>query len=309
MHGTVMVPLDGSLPSEAVLPYAAAIARATNCSLELLSVVEPRRRGLTSRSERVATEREQATAQSLQTYLTTTSDALVGVGIDARIVVAHGDPVDVILDSAGREQVSMVALTTHGRAGVDRGDRSSLGGVADKVMRLCPRPTLMVPVPYIQAGSSPLPREVSLGRLVVPLDGSPLAEEALPLALELGDAAGARLTLVRVEPWITEGSAPYGAVPEFTQLEDEVAATAQEYLTQVAERLGREPAVDTVVLRGRPAESLVSFSFHERIDLVVMTTNGRGGLRRLVLGSVADRLVRSGLPTLLARPQGLAASS
>jgi hypothetical protein len=50
MHGTVMVPLDGSLPSEAVLPYAAAIARATNCSLELLSVVEPRRRGLTSRS-------------------------------------------------------------------------------------------------------------------------------------------------------------------------------------------------------------------------------------------------------------------
>ena len=119
---------------------------------------------------------------------------------------------------------------------------------------------------------------------------------------------GARLTLVRVEPWITEGSAPYGAVPEFTQLEDEVAATAQAYLTQVAERLGPGPAVDTVVLRGRPAESLVSFSFHERIDLVVMTTNGRGGLRRLVLGSVADRLVRSGLPTLLARPQGLTAS-
>ena len=80
MHGTVMVPLDGSLPSEAALPYAAAIARATSCSLELLSVVEPRRRGLTSHSERVATERKQATAQSLQAYLTTTSDALVGSG-------------------------------------------------------------------------------------------------------------------------------------------------------------------------------------------------------------------------------------
>jgi nucleotide-binding universal stress UspA family protein len=132
-------------------------------------------------------------------------------------------------------------------------------------------------------------------------------EEAFPLALELGDAAGARLTLVRVEPWITEGSAPYGTVPEFTQQEDEVAAAAQEYLVQAVGRLGPQSKADTVVLRGRPAESLVSFSFHERIDLVVMTTQGRGGLRRLVLGSVADRLVRSGLPTLLARPQGLTA--
>jgi nucleotide-binding universal stress UspA family protein len=304
MHGTILVPLDGSPPSEAVLPYAAALARATGCSLELLSIVEPRQRGLTSRSERIAEERERAAEQSFRTYLAETSAALVGRGIEARGAVVHGQPVDLILDAANREQVAMVALTTHGRAGVDRGDRASLGGVADKIMRLCPKATLMVPVPYIRAGAPPPLREAPLGRLVVPLDGSPLAEEALPLAVELGAAAGARLTLIRVEPWVTEGSAPYGAVPEFTQLEDEAAEAAEAYLDQVARRLGAEPPVDIVVLRGGPAESLASFSFHERIDLLVMTTNGRGGLRRLVLGSVADRLVRSGLPTLLARPDG-----
>lgn len=307
MHGVVLVPLDGSRPSEAVLPYAVALARATGCSLELLSVVEPERRGLTSRSEKVAEERERAAEQSFRAYLAETSDALARRGIEIGVSIGHGQPVDVILDSAGREQVSLVALTTHGRAGVDRGDRASLGGVADKIMRLCARPTLMVPVPYIRAGEPPSLREMAVQRLVVPLDGSPLAEEALPLAVELGTATGARISLVRVEPWVTEGSAPYGAVPEFTQLEDEAAETAQAYLAQVAQRLGPQPAVDTVVLRGWPAESLASFSFHERIDLLVMTTNGRGGLRRLVLGSVADRLVRSGLPTLLARPVGGAA--
>jgi nucleotide-binding universal stress UspA family protein len=142
-----------------------------------------------------------------------------------------------------------------------------------------------------------------LKRLVVPLDGSPLAEEALPLAVELGAATRARLTLVRVEPWVTEGSAPYGSVPEFTRREDDAATAAQEYLTRVARRLGPVPANDTVVLRGRPAEELVDFSVHERFDLVIMTTHGRGGLRRLVLGSVADRLVRAGVPALLARPK------
>jgi nucleotide-binding universal stress UspA family protein len=304
MPGVVLVPLDGSPPSEAVLPYAVALARATGCSLELLSVVEPARRGMTSRSEKLAEEREREAEQSLRAYLAETSDALVRRGVESGIAIVHGDPVNVILSSAGRTQVSMVALTTHGRAGVDRADRASLGGVADKIMRLCPRPTLMVPVPYIRADQAPPLREISLGRLVVALDGSPLAEEALPLAIELAGTAGARLTLVRVEPWVTEGSAPYGAIPELTQMEDDVAAAAQEYLAQVAGRLDLHPRVETAVLRGRPAESLVSFSFHERIDLVVMTTNGRGGLRRLVLGSVADRLVRSGFPTLLARPQG-----
>ncbi|MDP8921496.1 MAG: universal stress protein [Chloroflexota bacterium] len=303
MHGTLLVLLDGSPPSEAVLPYAAVIAQATACSLELLSVVERRPRGLTSRSEQHADELEHAAEQALRASLAGTADALVRLGIDARTTIVRGEPVDVILELAEPEQVRMIALTAHGRTGMDRIERWSIGGVADKVMRLSPKPTLIVPVPYVRVGPQPPPREVRLERLMVPLDGSPLAEEALPLAVDLASATGARLTLVRVESWVTEGSAPYGSVPEFTELEDEAAAEAQEYLAQVAGRLGPAPAVDMVVLRGRPAEALVDFSLHERTDLVVMTTHGRGGLRRLVLGSVADRVVRAGVPALLSRPK------
>jgi nucleotide-binding universal stress UspA family protein len=122
--------------------------------------------------------------------------------------------------------------------------------------------------------------------------------------MELARAAGARLTLLRVEPWLTEGSAPYGAVREFTQLEDEAAGAAEDYLAGVRRQLPEDLDIEPVVLRGRAAESLIEFCLHERIDLVVMTTHGRGGFRRMVIGSTADRLVRSGVPTLLVRLQG-----
>src|SRR3712207_2838003 len=129
MHGTMLVLLDGSPPSEAVLPYVVALAQATAGSLELLSVVEPRSRGLTDRSERHADELERESEQSFQAYLAETAGALGGRGIDARTTIVRGEPVDVILDLAEREQVRMIALTAHGRTGMERVERWSVGRV------------------------------------------------------------------------------------------------------------------------------------------------------------------------------------
>jgi hypothetical protein len=89
---------------------------------------------------------------------------------------------------------------------------------------------LLVRLPYTPASQQAPLRPVTLQRLMVPLDGSTLAEAVLPLATDLTTATGATLTLVRVEPWITIGCAPYGAVTEFTRMEERAAAEAARYL-------------------------------------------------------------------------------
>jgi nucleotide-binding universal stress UspA family protein len=157
----------------------------------------------------------------------------------------------------------------------------------------------MVRPPYL-----PLRRRtLTLARVLVPLDGSPLAEAALHPAAELAALAGALLVLVRVEPWLTERPASPAQLPEFAAMEEEAAAAAGNYLDGVRACVPEGVQTETVVLRGQPAVTLADFALHERIDLVVMTTHGRGGLRRLVLGSTADRLVRAGVPSLLIRPR------
>lgn len=291
---TILVPLDGSELSEVVVPYAEAVAAVTPMRLRLLAVVKPEPRALTSRSERLAEQLELRQQTKLEEQLHQVAVSLRERGVLVETQVVRGDPVDAILAAAAQPEVAAVALATHGRGGLDR---SFMGSVTDKVMRLSPRSTLLVRPPYMPPPHHP----VTLERLLVPLDGSDRAEAALPLANRLA-TADTRLFLVRVEPWRTEGAAPYGTVPEFVQLEEDVAEAAEQYLALLTRGLATRGSIACRVLRGRPGPSLVDFALHEHVDLVVMTTHGAGGLRRLVLGSTADFVVRSGVPTLLLPP-------
>jgi nucleotide-binding universal stress UspA family protein len=149
--------------------------------------------------------------------------------------------------------------------------------------------------------ADPPKREVTLRRIVVPLDGSELAETALSPAAALAAATGAMLSLVRVQPLLSATAAIYGYTPGLDRMDADAAAACEDYLAQIKRRLSAGGRVETIVLRGSPASMLESFALTEDVDLVVMTTHGAGGLRRLVLGSTADRLVRAGAPTLLIR--------
>jgi nucleotide-binding universal stress UspA family protein len=164
-------------------------------------------------------------------------------------------------------------------------------------MRTGTTPTLLVQPPAEGA-----PGGVSLRRIMVPLDGSPLAEAALPLAGQLALATGARLILVRVEPFGPAIAGGFELVPDFSFAEIGVCTPAEAYLQDVSHTLAAGLQVETVVLRGPVAVALEDFGRDSHADLVVMATHGRGGLRRLVIGSSADRLVRSRLPVLLVRP-------
>ena len=298
---TILVPLDESALSEAALPYAEAIAEATGASLELLSVVEPGPRLPVSRTdlrvervEQLAAEADEARQRSREQYLASRVAELRAQGHSVSSTVILGDPVDAILAVANQDHVTMLVMASRGRGAVGR---MLIGSVADAIVRSGPRPTLLIRPPYARFPR----RHVRLQHLAVALDGSPLAETALPLAGELARAAGATLHMVRAEPSLAESGDPVGALPGLSAIEEDTTGAARAYLERVREQLPEGLNVETVVLQGSPARSLEELVVHERMDLVVMSTRGRGGLRRLLLGSTAEALVRSGVPTLLVR--------
>jgi nucleotide-binding universal stress UspA family protein len=290
----LLVPLDGSEVAEAALPYAEAIARILGGSLHLLAVVEREQGGIFGLAPEILDQLEHWQLQGMTGYLATTAakSREGGVAVDTETVV--GNAADEILAAAERTAASMVVMATHGRGGLQR---LFLGSVADKVMRSAHQPTLLIS-PHEDV---PVRQAIQLRRIAVPLDGSPLAEAALAPAAKLAAAAGARLVLLRVQPLPVITTMAYAYVPDLGAIEAELEHLAQQYLAEIQGRLPAGVVADLAVLRGVPTATLAEYLQENAIDLVVMTTHGRGGVRRLALGSTADRLVRLGLPVLLIR--------
>lgn len=140
-------------------------------------------------------------------------------------------------------------------------------------------------------------------RILLPLDGSPLAERALPHAIAQAECFGAELILLRVvEPILpTETVVPREAI---RRAEERIQALTQEYLERVAARVReRGIPVQTVTIEGFPRVQIVQFAeANHQIDLIVLCTRGRSGISRWLMGSVADRVVRgASIPVLLVR--------
>lgn len=140
---------------------------------------------------------------------------------------------------------------------------------------------------------------MKLDRILVALDGSVLAEAALWGALDLAEKYGATLSLLR--------AAEIHALPGADKVEAQVAAIreAEEYLAGVVRRLADRGfrRVETHVWYGPPAAAIVEAASAQKADLVVMSTHGRSGLGRLILGSVAESVLRgTTTPILIVRP-------
>ena len=142
-------------------------------------------------------------------------------------------------------------------------------------------------------------------KVLVPLDGSPLAAQALECATKLASIIDIRLVLAAVEPTVGDvGLAEVGVVPYWV-LADHEAALLQlnEYLKQTAARLAQKGlAVETRLAEGSPVEEILRISAAEQADLIIMATHGRSGMQRLLLGSVAAKVLQNAdVPVLLAR--------
>jgi nucleotide-binding universal stress UspA family protein len=177
--------------------------------------------------------------------------------------------------------------------------RFILGSVADKVLHQTKTPLLLYRP--IQEAYPAMPMTI----VILPLDGSPLSEKALPTVRELASALKLRVLLVRVRQTVPTYGTNLGGVEWYEpRMEEEHERMVAEYLTMhqiEMKKAGLEVA--TQVLAGSPSLAILDLVRDTPSALVVMTTRGRSGTGRAVLGSVADRVARhANAPVLLIRP-------
>jgi nucleotide-binding universal stress UspA family protein len=292
MYQNILVPLDGSQVASSVLPYVANLAKRLESRVTLLTVFTlPQReaRGLETevRAEAQAVARREA-------------QRLAEAGVAADTLVVSGRPAEQIVNQAQTRNFDLIAMGTRGQSGIRRG---LVGSVTDEVVRSSKVPVLVLSPLAIERSAQ---SDYGLSSITVPLDGSELAEYALPYAEELAKRLSLEISLLRV---VQVASLAYYAgdgVPMNTlPLEEELEAEAIAYLDKVADDVrARGLTTSQIVLRGSPALSIVDHVKNLENNLVAICTHGRSGLGRLLIGSVADSIIRSsGVPVLAINPQ------
>jgi nucleotide-binding universal stress UspA family protein len=288
MH-RLLVPLDGSPLAELALPWAQHLACITGADLSLVQVVEPP----AAVEYLVYTESvTQMLHEQAEDYLAAVAARLRAQQLRVQTRAVIGDPAaEIIL--AGHA-ADLIVMATHGRSGLGRWVS---GSVADRVLRGASVPVLLAPAGADKAGSA------QLRRILVPLDGSELAEHALPLASRLARPAGAELILLRSTEWDPIVGGMYVSAQTVAELTRRYDGEARAYLEAVSHRQALAGIPIHCAVRSDPAaDSIVAGAAATAADLIVMTTHGRGGVGRWVYGSVADRVLRrSSVPIVLVR--------
>jgi nucleotide-binding universal stress UspA family protein/predicted transcriptional regulator len=271
---TLLVPLDGSEESEASLPWATKLAQERDLTLTLARVAQyPNYAAGPEESMSVEVYQQvlEVEEEEANSYLDRVGKQLAETGLQVETIMRDGRPSFTLLDLADELSASAIVIASHGRGGVKR---VVLGSVARTLVSHA-----SIPVFLVRAATPEHRREPALDRLLIPLDGSVLAESALDVAREVV-AAGSTLVLVRVADTSAQG------VPLATAYLDRVAANLR----------AAGVAVETQVIVGE-SKSAVSGQLAEaaaasNADAIVMVTHGRGGVSGWFLGSVANEVVQ-----------------
>jgi nucleotide-binding universal stress UspA family protein len=301
----IVVPLDGSRFAEAALPSAIRLARSAQARLHLLLAHEPVASLVGLGESFPPPEFDESARERAKVYLAGIESDLLKENlswVETHEVDGHAGP--ALCEETARLHAGLVVMATHGRGAMGR---FWLGSVADYLIRHLAVPVLMIH----PARKGELP-ENPLRSILVALDLSQDAEAILEPVIMLAHLGQGHVTLLHVvEPvyGVVDPAVPFPPSVDPALLE-ESRAEAQRYLDKIADRLRlRGVSVATRVVAGaRPVGGLLETLEQGQFDLIAMTTHGRGGLRRVLLGSVADRVIRgAGKPVLVLRPPPLVA--
>lgn len=323
MYSRVIVPLDGSEPSEQALhnarlddsklseqalPYARLVGSSLSAPIELVEACHILTPAILDTSTRHMVElmllRRQRKSEE---YLTGVRDRLSADGNAASIATLRGAPADAIVAHAGADARALVVMTTHGRGGLAPW---LLGSVTDKVLHSITNPLLIVR----SVAGLPEMRRVREKTVLAPLDGSARAELALPHVVAMANALGASISLLRITPttdYYRELLAD--KQPERDGINRGISAEAQanadaeavkEYLSEVKARLGagRRRQITTDHLQSLNVAQAIMDRASQQPSLVVMASHGLGEVGRAAVGSITGRVVRHvAAPVLIIR--------
>jgi nucleotide-binding universal stress UspA family protein len=283
----ILIPLDGSKPSEKILNHTETLAKRTNAKIILIQVVPffwPDEflhvRELGNKLDHEASK-----------YLYSIMRKMSHKGIEGEICVHEGNVPKVICDYAREKEVDLIAMCTHGRGGVKKW---ALGSVAEKIVQASPVPVLLYNCMNMKAETS------YYRNILIPIDGSHFSENIFPQAHQL-------VKLFKSKVWFLN-VIDLKLIEEFTTLgminsQEKRIESIKHYLPNLEKRL-QEAHVqyELIVKRGNPAMTICDFAENEEIDLIAMSTHGRSGISHWALGSVASKVVQASLkPVLLLR--------
>jgi nucleotide-binding universal stress UspA family protein len=301
---TILVPLDGSRLAEQVLPHVEMLAPLLKASVCLLHVVPQSAHitmvgdtilgffGIDEPPERYDVREQRVweiERQRAERYLKPHAERLRAAGLDVATAVRLGSPPETIVEAATHWHANFIAMATHGASGLGRW---ALGSVTDKVVQATTTPVLVVRGTESARAAPQAPR-----RILVPLDGSSLAKQALPIAGGLAMHSPAELILLHVVA-LAELDTEFRLLEPSTSQPDTITLGACEQaardLEACALNLRREQIAATpVVVVDHTAEAIVHEAALREVDLIVMATHGYGGLKRWALGSIADKVLHA----------------
>jgi len=305
MYSRVILADDGSALARSAIPRTAALAAA--CGSEVLVVRVSHDAGVRPQDLDEDEWRRYVSPEGRADSIVAPLEAEphlseVVVALQARGVphvgslVLHGDPADALVEAADELDADLLVISSRGESGLRR---AVLGSVAEQLIREA-RETAILVSPASEPGGDPRMR-----RVMVTLDGSEVSRIALPHAEYLARALGIELVLFQVtdsEADLMAASTPIGLPPAPSISADAAQRVAAERRATVEAELREHQAhlrsrgVEDVVVEvasGAPSDAILDASERLDVDLVVMATHGRGGLGRLLLGSVADSVTRN----------------
>ncbi len=282
MIENILVPLDGSDQSERIGRWAGGMAKGLGASLTLL--------GVPSTSSKTNSEGV-VQAQDSHNYLRQLADKIADTGVEARVEIRPGRPAEIIVATAQELEMDMITVATRRASSLAR---SVLGSVTDQVLHNTTVPVMVAnPDALIVSEQSP---DVP-STLVVPLDGSSLSEKVTALTEAFAKASGAQISYVRIMQ--RAFSDPNDPVVQ------ELRADCERYLGEFVSRSESAGVkAECRVMSGIPAAEIMKAADEDKNAIILMSTHGRTGFRRAVLGSVCDTVVRSARAPVLVIPSG-----
>lgn len=298
MYSKILIPLDGSKTAEKVLPYARYLAGKFKIPIELLAVID-----IAEMATHISAEKARFLDTMVEDGVRSSTTYLRGIattfgGADVKCSVEKGRAEDTIIEKGEKEAGALITMATHGRSGLNR---FLLGSIAEKVLRGSTNPLLLVHATEEAKAEG----EAKITSVIVPLDGSELAETVIPTVAEMAKKLDLEVVLFRAY------HIPYNAyagddgyMVNYDELIAGVRDEANEYLEKkVAEvkKLG-VAKVSAVTKEGIAGDEIIALGRATPDNLIAMGSHGRSGVRRFVLGSVTEIVVRhSGDPVLVVR--------
>ncbi len=276
----IMVPFDGSELAERALVPALTLAEAILAKVFFIRVAIPLSLNLDPKLYQRIIELRQDEAKQ---YLRSIQSRFSLSQTDIETQVPVGRAARSIINFAQEKEFDLIVMSSHGRSGVSRW---IYGSVANKVLHTAPCAKAII---HPQVIIEPF----SIKRILVPLDGSSIAEQALKPALALAEVVSAELLFLRVTTVPQISVLPVPGWPGLDAVMDAAEQESDAYLQGVQGTIGESPVPTSFrVTDGPAAEDIIDIADSQQVDLIVMCSHGRSGIERWVFGSIAEKVLR-----------------